>query len=75
MLIVPPALHAAGALLRTLVDSLTSVVSIEPLPEGAETPLPRANQPNDTALLQYTSGITRGVLALIDAGSAARRHG
>jgi 1-acyl-sn-glycerol-3-phosphate acyltransferase len=58
MLIAPPALHTAAALLRALVGSLTSVASVESLPEGAETPLPRADRPDDTALLQYTSGST-----------------
>ncbi len=58
LLIAPPAMHAAATLLRSLVDSLAIVASIDALPEAAGTGLPRIEQPEVTALLQYTSGST-----------------
>jgi 1-acyl-sn-glycerol-3-phosphate acyltransferase len=58
LLIAPPAMHGAAALLRSLVDSLAIVASIDTLPEAAGTGLPRIEQPEETALLQYTSGST-----------------
>ncbi len=58
IIIAPPALRAAAALLRTLVDSLAIVASIDALPEAAGTGLPRIEQPEEMALLQYTSGST-----------------
>ncbi len=58
LLIAPPAMHAAAALLRSLVDSLAIVASIDTLPEASETGLPRIEQPEKMALLQYTSGST-----------------
>jgi len=58
LLIAPPAMHAAAALLRSLVDSLGTVASVDELPDAAETALPRVEEPEATALLQYTSGST-----------------
>ncbi len=58
LLIAPPAMHAAAALLRSLVASLATVTSIDALPEAAETGLPRIERPEATALVQYTSGST-----------------
>ncbi len=58
MLIAPPALRTAAGLLRSLVDSLIAVTSVDELPVSAETALPRIDRPGDTALLQYTSGST-----------------
>ena len=58
VLIAPPALHAAAALLRSLVGSLGVVTSLAELPDVPESALPRIEQPQDTALLQYTSGST-----------------
>ena len=58
MLIAPPALRSAAGLLRSLVDSVKVVTSVDELPVSAETALPRIDRPGDTALLQYTSGST-----------------
>ncbi len=58
VLIAPPAMRAASALLRSLVGSLGVVASVEDLPDAAETALPRIAEPQSTALLQYTSGST-----------------
>jgi non-ribosomal peptide synthetase component F len=58
VLIATPAMHAAASLLRSLVNSLRVVTSIENLPDVAKAALPRIEQPEGTALLQYTSGST-----------------
>ena len=58
VLIAAPAMHAVASLLRSLVSSLRVVTSIEGLPDAAEAALPRIEQPEGTALLQYTSGST-----------------
>ena len=58
VLIAPPALRTAAGLLHSLVESLSVVTSVDELPDSAETALPRIDRPNDTALLQYTSGST-----------------
>jgi 1-acyl-sn-glycerol-3-phosphate acyltransferase len=58
ILIAPPALRTAAVLLRSLVDSLRVVTSVDELPVSAETALPKIDRPGDTALLQYTSGST-----------------
>jgi 1-acyl-sn-glycerol-3-phosphate acyltransferase len=58
VLVAPDALRAPAALLRSLVGSLNRVASISDLTAAGETPLPRIDQPQDTALLQYTSGST-----------------
>ncbi len=58
ILIAPPAMRTAAGLLRSLVDSLRAVASLDSLPDPADTALPRIERPGDTALLQYTSGST-----------------
>ncbi len=59
ILIAPEALHSSAKVLRSLVRSLNVVASLAGLPAGtAHSALPRIDQPNSTALLQYTSGST-----------------
>ncbi len=58
LLLTSPDMRGAGGVLRSLVESLAHVTSIDDLPVAAEMALPRIEEPEATALIQYTSGST-----------------
>ena len=58
LLLTAPEMRGAATLLRSLVDSVAEVLSVDDLPDPAAAALPRIDDPAATALIQYTSGST-----------------
>jgi acyl-CoA synthetase (AMP-forming)/AMP-acid ligase II/acyl carrier protein len=58
VLLTSPQMRGTSGLLRSLLDSLAQVTSVDALPGAADRALPRILEPERTALIQYTSGST-----------------